>query len=110
MFLVAIAIALRFAPSILRTCFRSGKESPAPPGGDTTLKTLVNGSTTEVKKVIAEPKISSSLAQLQKLDLPRERRRRINRRIVISLAVGQAKAFAKLNKLARKETGINTSL
>lgn len=53
--------------------------------------------------MIAEQKISSSLAQLQKLDLPRQTRRKINRKIVICLAVGQAKAFAKLKKLATKE-------
>ena len=87
---------------ILPTFYRNGFS--ALPGGNTILKIFVDGSTTEVKKVIAEQKISSSLAQLQKLDLPRERRRRINRKIVISLAAGQAKAFAKLKRLARKET------
>ena len=91
-------------PTILQICFRNGKDFQAPPGCDTTLKILVDGSTAEVKKLIAEQRISSSLAQLQKLDLPRERRRRINRKIVVSLAAGQAKAFAKLKRLARKET------
>ncbi len=57
-----------------------------------------------MKKVIGERKINSSLAQLQKLDLPRERRRRINRKIVICLAAGQARAFAKLKTMARRET------
>ena len=68
-----------------------------------TLKTLIEGSPAEVRRLIAEQKISSSLAQLQKLDLPRQTRRKINRKIVICLAVGQAKAFAKLKKLATKE-------
>ena len=54
--------------------------------------------------MIAERRISSSLAQLQKLDLPRERRRRINRKIVLSLAAGQARSFAKLKRLVRRET------
>ena len=68
-----------------------------------TLKTLVEGSPAEVRRLIAEQKTSSSLAQLQNLDLPRQTRRKINRKIVICLAVGQAKAFAKLKKLATKE-------
>ena len=87
---------------ILPTCFRKG--SLAVPGSNTILKTLVDGSTEEVKKVIGESKFSSSLAQLQRLDFSKERRRSVNRKIVISLAVGQAKAFAKLKKLARRET------
>ena len=103
-FLATIAIAAYFASPILQICFRNGKDFQAPPGCDTTLKILVEGSTAEVRKLIAERRISSSLAQLQKLDLPRERRRRINRKIVVSLAAGQAKAFAKLKRLARKET------
>ena len=57
-----------------------------------------------MKEVIGREKISSSLALLQKLDLPRERRRRINRKIVICLAAGQAKAFAKLRTMSGKET------
>ena len=43
-----------------------------------TLKTLIEGLPAELKKLIAEQNISSSLAQLQKLDLPRQRRRKIN--------------------------------
>ena len=68
------------------------------------MKTLVDGSTTEVKGVIGDRRISSCLAQLQKLDLPREKRRRINRKFVVCLAAGQAKAFAKLKKLAKQKT------
>ena len=44
------------------------------------------------------------MAQLQKLDLPREKRRRINRKFVICIATGEAKAFAKLKKLAKQKT------
>ena len=87
---------------ILPTCFRNGFSTL--PGGSTILKTLVDGSTTEVQELIREQQISSSLAQLQKLDLPREKRRMINRKIVISLAAGQAKAFARLKRLARRKT------
>ena len=58
------------------------------PGGNTILKTFVDGSTAELKEVLDKQKISSTLAQLQKLDLPRERRRSLNRKIVISLAAG----------------------
>ena len=76
----------------------------SPTGGNTTLKILVDGSNADVKDAICNQKISPSLAQLQKLDLPREKRRRVNRKIVICLAVGQAKAFAKLKRLAGKET------
>mgnify|MGYP003321875175 CR=1 FL=1 len=64
----------------------------------------MGGSTTEVKGVIGDRRISSCLAQLQKLDLPREKRRRINRKFVVCLAAGQAKAFAKLKKLAKQKT------
>ena len=64
----------------------------------------MGGSTAEVKEVIGDRRISSCLAQLQKLDLPREKRRRINRKFVVCLAAGQAKAFAQLKKLAKKET------
>ena len=92
------------APTILQTCFRNGKNFPTLPGGSTTLKTLVDSSTSEMKKVIGEQKISSSLAQLQKLDLPRERRRGINRKFVNCLAAGNAKAFGRLKKIATSET------
>lgn len=54
--------------------------------------------------MIGDRRISSCLAQLQKLDLPREKRRRINRKFVICLAAGQAKAFTKLKKLAKQKT------
>ena len=103
-FLTTLSIATICASTILQTCYRKGKDISSLSGGNSTLKTLVGGSTTEVKGVIGDRRISSCLAQLQKLDLPREKRRRINRKFVICLAAGQAKAFAKLKKLARKET------
>ena len=102
-FLASLVFITACTPLILRTCFRNGKDFSAPRGVSTTLKTLIEGSPAEVRRLIAEQKISSSLAQLQKLDLPRQTRRKINRKIVICLAVGQAKAFAKLKKLATKE-------
>merc|ERR1712061_657829 len=76
--LAVLVIVTPFVAKILQFCFRN--DFSAPEGVNTTLKTFVNGSPTEVEKVIGERKISSSLAQLQKLDLPRERRRRINRK------------------------------
>ena len=103
-FLTGLVLITLCSSKILVTCFRKGKDFSCPLGGSTTLKILVNGSITDVKDVIGVQNIRSSLAQLQKLDLPREKRRKINRKIVICLAVGQAKAFAKLKKLARKET------
>ena len=103
-FLAALVIVTICAPTILQTCFRKGKDFSSILGGNPTLKTLVGGSTSEVKGVIDDRRISSCLAQLQKLDLPREKRRRINRKFVICLAAGQAKAFAKLKKLAKPKT------
>ena len=104
-FLTVLSIATICASSILLICFRKGKDfSCRFPGGNSTLKTLVSGSPTEVKEVIGDRRISSCLAQLQKLDLPREERRRINRKFVICLAAGQAKAFARLKKLAKQKT------
>ena len=97
--LVMVTIAFSM---ILMTFFRNGFS--ALPGSNTILKIFVNGSTSEVKRVIDEQTVRSTLAQLQKLDLPKERRRRINRKIVRSLAPGQAEAFAKLKKLVRRET------
>ena len=99
-----LSIATISASTILQICFRGGKDISSLSGGSSTLKTLVGGSTTEVKGVIGDRRISSCLAQLQKLDLPREKRRRINRKFVICLAAGQAKAFAKLKKLAKQKT------
>ena len=75
--LAALVIVSITAPLVLRTCFRGGKDFQGRPGQDKTLKTLVEGSPAEVEKLLDEEKISSSLAQLQKLDLPREKRRRI---------------------------------
>merc|ERR1719458_558669 len=103
-FLTVLSIATICASTILQTCYRRGKDISSLSGGNSTLKTLVDGSTTEVKEVIDDRRISSCLAQLQKLDLPREKRRRINRKFVICLAAGQAKAFAKLKKLAKQKT------
>ena len=100
--LAVLVIATPFVAQILQCCFRN--DFSAPEGVNATLKTFVNGSPTEVEIVIGERNISSSLAQLQKLDLARERRRRINRKIVICLAAGQAKAFAKLRTMSSKET------
>ena len=102
--MAALVIVSITAPLVLRNCFRGGKDFQGRPGQDKTLKTLVEGSPAEVEKLLDEEKISSSLAQLQKLDLPRERRRRINRKIVLSLAAGQARSFAKLKRLVRRET------
>jgi len=102
-FLAALVVVTALLPLILRTCFRSVSIFSATPGASTTLKTLIEGSPSEVRRLIAEQKISSSLAQLQKLHLPRQRRRRINRKIVICLAVGQTRAFAKPKKLATQE-------
>ena len=56
-----------------------------------------------MQTLIRKQKTSPSLAQLQKLDLPNEKRRRINRKIVLSLATGQARAFIKLKKLTTPE-------
>ena len=99
--MVSLVIATISISMILPTCSRNS--ILALPGGNTILKIFVDGSTSEVKEILGGQKISSSLAQLQKLDLPRERRRSLNRKIVISLAAGQAKAFARLKKLATKE-------
>ena len=71
-FLTALVIVTVFSPMILQTCFRKGKDFSSLPGGNPTLKTLVGGSTSEVKGVVGDQRISSCLAQLQKLDLPRE--------------------------------------
>ena len=103
-FLTILVVIAIYSPTILQLCFRKRKDFLASRGDNTTLKALVDGSTADVKEVFGEHKISSSLAQLQKLDLPRERRRRINRKIVICLAAGQSRAFARLKKLARQET------
>ena len=102
--MAALVIVSITAPLVLRNCFRGGKDFQGRPGQDKTLKTLVEGSPAEVEKLLDEEKISPSLAQLQKLDLPRERRRKINRKIVLCLAAGQARSFAKLKRLARRET------
>ena len=81
-----------------------GEDVPTPPGSNTTLKTLVEGSAAEVKKVISRQGVKASITQLQKLELPRETRRRRNRMFIRCLADSQAKAFAELKKFPNKET------
>ena len=93
-----------FAASLLKLCFGSGKEVPLPTGTTTILNTLVKGSPAEVKKVISRQGIKAAITQLQKLELPREERRRRNRLFVRCLALRQAEAFIKLKKFPNKET------
>ena len=103
--MVALVFISVCTPHLLQICFRRGRNFTAPEDANTTLKTLVEGTSEDVKEVLEEERnISSSLAQLQKLNLPSEKRRKINRKIVICLAAGQARAFAKLKKLARADT------
>ena len=81
---------------MLKTCFGTGKDVQKPPGTSTLLKTLVRGSAAEVKKVISRQGVKASITQLQKLELPREVRRRRNRMFVRCLADTQAQAFTWL--------------
>ena len=93
-----------FASSIcFGTCWGTGNDVPTSPGTNTVLKTLVEGSQTEMKEVIGRPGIKASIIQLQHLELPRDKRRRRNRRLMRCLADRQAKAFAKLKQLASLE-------
>ena len=102
--IAAFVLVSTFAASMLKTCFGTGKDVPTPLGSSTVLKTLVGGSAAEVKKVISRKGIKASITQLQKLELPREVRRRRNRIFVRCLADSQAKAFTKLKGFPNKET------
>ena len=93
-----------FAPSILKNCFGTARNFPTSLGSNTILKTLVEGSAAEVKKVISRQGVRASITQLQKLELPRETRRRRNHIFVRCLADSQTKAFAKLKRFPNKET------
>ena len=64
---------------------------------------MVKGSAAEVKKVISRQGVKAAITQLQKLELPREERRRRNRLFVRCLADRQAEAFIELKKLPNKE-------
>ena len=97
-------IFLTFAAPMLKASFGTGKDVAALLGLNTILKILVKGSAAEVKKVISRQGVKASITQLQKLELPRETRRRRNRLFVRCLADTQAKAFAKLKGFPNKET------
>ena len=91
------------AAPILKLCFGTGKEVPLQSGTTSILSTLVKGSVAEVKKVISRQGVKAAITQLQKLELPREERRRRNHLFVRCLADRQAEAFIKLKKLPNKE-------
>ena len=73
-------------------------------GTSNVLKTLTEDSVAEVKKVVAHPKISTSISQLQHLGLDRDLRRAKNKQFVKCLADTQAEAFTVMKKRINKET------
>ena len=103
-FFAIILIFSVLAAPMLKASFGTGKEVPAIPGSNTVLKILVAGSAAEVKEVIRRQGIEASITQMQKLELPRETRRRRNCLFVRCLADTQAKAFTKLKGFPNKET------
>ena len=104
MLIFAFLLVSTFARSILETCFGTGKKVSTPSGSNTTLKTLVESSAAEVKRVISRHGVKASITQLQHLELPREMRRRRNRMFIHCLADRQTKALNKLKKFPNKET------
>ena len=102
-FLVSFVLISALAASALKFCFGTDKEVPLGSGTTSILRTLVKGSAAEVKKVISRQGVKAAITQLQKLELPREERRRRNRLFVRCLADRQAEAFIKLKKLPNKE-------
>ena len=101
--LVTLVLVSFIAGPVLELCFGSGRELSSSSGVNDILKTLVKGTTDEVKQVISRQGVKASITQLQKLELPREVRRTRNRIFVRCLADGQAKAFTKLKKFPNKE-------
>ena len=73
-------------------------------GTSNVLKTLTEDSVAEVKKVVADPKISTSISQMQHLRLDRDLRRAKNKQFVNCLADTQAEAFTDMKKRINKET------
>ena len=102
-FLVVLVLVSTLAAPMLKLCFGTGKEVPLRSGTTTILSTLVKGSAAEVKKVISRQGVKAAITQLQKLELPREERRRRNRLFVRCLADTQGKAFSRLKKFPNKE-------
>ena len=91
------------AAPILKLCFGTGEQLSPLSGTSNILRTLVKGSAAEVKKVISRQGVKAAITQLQKLELPREERRRRNRLFVRCLADTQGKAFSRLKKFPNKE-------
>ena len=70
----------------------------------TTLTTLVEGSTEDLRKVVASPDFAISLTQMQHLCLTREVRRKRNKELVECVADSHAEAFVILKNQMNKET------
>ena len=77
-FIVACVLISQLAAPVFKRCFGTGKDVSALPGLSPLLKILVRGSAAEVKRVISRQGIKASITQLQKLELPRETRRKRN--------------------------------
>ena len=76
--------------------------SPGTPN-DNILEALAEGSDSEIKKAIKDPKIRVSVLQLQHLGLTRQERRTRNKKFVLCLADSQAESFIELKKRITKE-------
>ena len=91
-------------PTILSRAFGISTSTDFSSGSCTIIKTLVEGSVDDIKKVVSSPGFAVAVTQMQHLDLPREVRRSRNRQLIFCLGNSQAEAFATLKNRMNVET------
>ena len=91
-------------PTILSRAFGVRRDADSSSGSCLIIKTLVEGSIDDIKKVVLSPGFALAVTQMQHLDLSREVRRSRNRQLIFCLGNSQSEAFATLKNMMNVET------
>ena len=99
-----MALVTILRPTILSRAFGVRRDADSSSGSCLIIKTLVEGSIDDIKKVVLSPGFALAVTQMQHLDLPREVRRSRNRQLIFCLGNSQSEAFATLKNMMNVET------
>ena len=99
-----MALVTILCPTILSRAFGVRRDADSSSGSCLIIKTLVEGSIDDIKKVVLSPGFALAVTQMQHLDLSREVRRSRNRQLIFCLGNSQSEAFATLKNMMNVET------
>ena len=104
---MALAVVSVSCPPLLSRVFGSknySRSSSSSRDVTTIIKTLIEGSTNDVKAAVLSPNFYLCVTQMQHLDLPRDVRRGRNKQLVFCLGESQTTAFIVMKERMNMET------